>query len=206
MAALSTNCGSAVAVEHEAGRARIQLRQRDARQGARPVAVAVAGHPDHQAAPAARGQVVDLAGRHQTAVVDDHDRLAQVLHQVELMTGEQHALARPGLAGEHLAHRVDAGRVKAGERLVEDEQVRVVHERGGELDALLVALRQGLDLVPGPVGDAEPLQPRCRAGRRGSRSHLVQSAQVLDLLADAHAGIEPAFLGQVAEPPALVPA
>ena len=73
---------------------------------------------------------------------------------------------------EHAAHHVHAGRVEAGERLVEHEHLGVVDERDAELDALLVAERERLDLVAGALGQAEPLDPgvggRVRLSRRAS--------------------------------------
>ena len=74
-----------------------------------------------------------------------------------------------------------ADRVEPGERLVEDQQIRVVHEGGGELHPLLVAEREP-DVVAAPVGDAEPLDPvrwrppralgarPCRAAGRSRRA------------------------------------
>ena len=44
------------------------------------------------------------------------------------------------LLGEHACDRVDSRRVQPGQRLIEDEQLRVVHQRGRELDTLLVAV------------------------------------------------------------------
>ena len=64
-----------------------------------------------------------------------------------------------GVVGEHAAQHVDADRVEAGERLVEDEQLGVVHERGRELHALLVAERELLHAVARALGQPEPLDP-----------------------------------------------
>jgi hypothetical protein len=58
-----------------------------------------------------------------------------------------------------LGHRRDPDRVEPGERLVEDEQLRIVDERGTELDALLVAVRQLLQLCLRPIGEPEALEP-----------------------------------------------
>jgi hypothetical protein len=71
---------------------------------------------------------------------DDHDRVTQVLDHVELVTGEQHTASSARSFDEHLTDRVDSPRVEAGERLVEDQQLGVVNERGGELHPLLVAV------------------------------------------------------------------
>ena len=106
----------------------------------------------------------------------------------------------PGPLGQDLGHVVDAARVQAGEGLVEDEQFRVVHQRGGQLHPLLVAVRERLQLGRLPAGQAQPLDPVPRGVARRGRRHVVQPAQVLQLLQDLHARVEAAFLGHVAEP------
>ena len=72
---------------------------------------------------------------------------------------EDDADAGRGALADDLGHRRDADRVEAGERLVEDEQLRVVDERRRQLDPLLVAVRQLLELRLRPVGEAHPLEP-----------------------------------------------
>ena len=57
-----------------------------------------------------------------------------------------------GDLGEQLGQGGDGERVESGERLVEDEQLWLVDQRGDQLDALLVAVRQGVEPVPRPVG------------------------------------------------------
>ena len=83
---------------------------------------------------------LDGAGGHDPAASDDDDVLADVLDEVELVTGEHDADARRGSFPHDLGHRGDADRVQAGERLVHDEELRVVDEGGRELDPLLVAV------------------------------------------------------------------
>src|SRR5208282_359338 len=61
--------------------------------------------------------------------------------------------------GEDLPHVIDAARVEAAERLVEDEQFRVVHQGHGELGALLVAMRERVDLGVLTAGQAEAADP-----------------------------------------------
>jgi hypothetical protein len=61
-----------------------------------------------------------------------------------------------------------------------------VHERSGELHALLVAERQLLDRLRGPLRDAEPLDPA-----RGRRAGLglvaaVQRGEVAQLAVHVH--------------------
>ena len=59
-------------------------------------------------------------------MVDDRDFLADVLDELELVAREEHRRAASRLAAKHLGKRVDGDRVKAGKRLVEDEQLRLV--------------------------------------------------------------------------------
>ena len=95
----------------------------------------------------------------------EHDQVvAQPLDQVELVAGEQHRDAAGGLLAQQVDHRVDRARVEAGERLVEDQCLGAVHQRGDDLDPLLVAEAELLDPVAGAVGEPEPLE--VLAGRR----------------------------------------
>ena len=108
-------------------------------------------------------ELVDRARGDDPAAGDDHDVLADVLDEVELVAGEDDADAGRRALADDLGHRRDADRVEARERLVEHEQLRVVDERGGELDALLVAVRQLLELRLRAIAEAHPLEPRAAA-------------------------------------------
>ena len=133
------------------------------------------------------------------AASDDHDVLADVLDEVELVAGEDDPDAGRGPLPDDLGHRRDPDRVETRERLVEDEQLGVVDERGRQLDPLLVAVRQLLELRLRPVGETHPLEPdRCRrVGRLAP--HPVLLGEVAELLGDPHPRVEPALLGHVAE-------
>jgi hypothetical protein len=56
---------------------------------------------------------------------------------------------------QHARDDVDGERIEARERLVEDEHLRVVHERGGDLRALLIAERERLDVVAQALAETE---------------------------------------------------
>ena len=100
-------------------------------------------------------ELVDAAGRHQAPVVDDR-RPTRTGPRPGRAGGWRSSTHAPGagLLDQHLADGVDAGRVEPGQRLVEDEQLGLVDQRGRQLDPLLVAVRERLDLVVGPVGHA----------------------------------------------------
>ena len=87
------------------------------------------------------------------------------------MTGEDHRNAVGSLfLPQHIAHHVHRHRVESGERLVEHQDGRVVHQRGRELDPLLVAQAQFLDLKSRPVVEAASRRSVHRFGRH---RHLV---------------------------------
>ena len=73
---------------------------------------------------------------------------------------------RAALLEQRLGEGVDADRVEAGERLVEDEHLGPADQRGGELDALLVAQRQLLHRVAAALAQAEPARPTRRRRAR----------------------------------------
>ena len=56
------------------------------------------------------------------------------------------------------------------ERLVEDQQLRIVHERLRELDALAHALAVGADALVGGVHQIDGRRARVRRPSRASRS------------------------------------
>src|ERR1044071_8197415 len=63
-----------------------------------------------------------------------------------------------------------------------------------QLPPLLVAVGQRLELGRFPARQAEPPDPVPRGGAGRGRRHVVQAAQVLQLLHDLHARVEAAFL------------
>src|SRR6266542_4172254 len=98
--------------------------------------------------------------RDQVPVADDADPVGRVLHLGQHVRGHEDGLAGgPGLAYQLLELLLHE-RVQAAGRLVEDEQLRVVHERLYQADLLLVPLGQGADL-PGGV----QLEPLGQVGR-----------------------------------------
>ncbi len=97
-------------------------------------------------------QLLDHAGQHDPPMVDDHDVLAHVLDQIQLMTREHHSDARRCGLQKHLAEGGHPEWIQPAERLVEHGELRVVYQRRGQLHPLLV-----------PVG--ELFQPRTRPVR-----------------------------------------
>src|SRR5450759_5042312 len=171
-------------------------------------AVASGRGVDHQSGRAAGPQLFDRpAGRHLTAV-HDADPVAESLDQVELMAGEQHWYDAVALLSKHLAHDVDGQRIEAGERFIQHEDVRVVHQRGGQ--SVPAAGCPGSASAP-----RHPVGPRRRAARsrwrrrrplRGPTSHVAgrgtpAARPPSSVLGHPHPWIEAALLGHVPDPP-----
>ena len=144
-------------------------------------------------------QLVDGAFGHHAAAGDDADAVAQPLHQIQLVGGEDDGHAGAGAVGEHRAHHVHGDGVEAGERLVKDEDVGVVDEAGGELDALLVAQGEVVELVVHTLAQAEFLEQLGAALLGGFAVDAVQLGQKDQLLQDLLFAVQAALLGHVAD-------
>ena len=96
---------------------------------------------------------------------------------------------------EHL--RVD--RVEALERLVDDEQVRVVEDGRDELRLLVHAARELGGLLPHRVAEAHLAQQARGAVARLALRQPAQRPEVRERVDDAHVPVEAAVLGQVAD-------
>jgi hypothetical protein len=53
------------------------------------------------------------------------------------------------------------------------------------------------NLAPAAVRDVEPFEPGARRGGRILRTQAVQSPEIIDLLPDPHAGVQPALFRHV---------
>ena len=109
------------------------------------------------------------------AVVDDDDAVAQALGLFHVVRGVEQRLAATAQRLEVVEDGVAALRIDADGRLVEDQDVGIVDQRGGDVEAPLHAAAEGLRLVAGAVGQADQLRaPRRRARaaarRRGRRA------------------------------------
>ena len=133
---------------------------------------------------AVRHQAADLAvvaGRRQPAGMDDQHLLGEALDLLEDVRREQDRAACRGHRPEQLDHVEALPRVHAVERLVEQQDLRVVDEGAGDLDPLAHALRVRPDRAPGRRLE---IDGRDRAGRgRGGVRQAVERGAHLDELA-----------------------
>ena len=148
-------------------------------------------------------QRLAAAGGTNLAGGDDDEVVAESLNNIKLVAGEQHRNALGGACLQNLGYRVDRDRVKTRERLIEDQHLGVVHQRRGDLHALLVAERECLDLVAQSRTQVELFEEG--GGLLGgiALGVAVKASNVGDLVKHLHLWVEATLFRHVAEVTAL---
>src|SRR5690349_24084163 len=99
-------------------------------------------------------------------VIEHDDALRDVHHHVHVVLDEQHGLALPMQRQDVLLHLVDHRGIHGGRRLVEQEQLGIGHERGGECQQLALTVRERARGSRGAIGEADEIEQPSRALRR----------------------------------------
>ena len=73
---------------------------------------------------------------------DDADAVGHALRDFEDVRGHDHGAAGADTLGEHVFHQPGAPGVEARQRLVEDDEFRIVHQRTGQRHFLAHAARE----------------------------------------------------------------
>ena len=139
-------------------------------------------------------QLVELRELHQPAVPDDGNAVAHALHLRKHVRREKHCGSVVSRLFQQGVELLLVERIEAARRLVEDQQVRLVHEGQDDGELLLVAARVFAE--PAAQVQLEPL---------GDRPHALvihtaaQPTQVGDDLAAAQAAELRHVAGQVAD-------
>ncbi len=130
---------------------------------------------------------------------DQTDMVAELLGLFEDVGREENRLAaRLEIADQVLEQRL-RDRIEARERLVEDQDVGVVEDRADELDLLLHALRQRLDLRLGPLSELDAFEPLADQLLGAPTLDSVQLGEEQQMVGDGHLAVEAAFFRQVAD-------
>ncbi len=106
-----------------------------------------------------------IAPQHNLAVVDERDRVAEILDEVELVAREQQVATGGNVLAYDIGEELDRDGIETGEWFVQDEERGLVHHRGGELHALRHATREVLHVVPTAVAESELVEQALRGAR-----------------------------------------
>src|SRR4029453_18417607 len=114
----------------------------------------------------------------QAAPVDDHDLVDRLGELGQDVAGHQHGPALVGQAADQFAQPVDALGVEAVGRLVEDQDLGVAEQGGGQPQALAHAEGEATGAAPGRPGQPGQLQDdvgpaRVDPGRGGQDPQVV---------------------------------
>ena len=149
--------------------------------------------------PCAGFQIVGRSACDHAPAIDERDAIA-ILGLVEKMRGHHHRDAalheriyvRPKFATRQ---RIDARR-----RLVEKENWRLVHDRAGERQSLLIAGRQGSGVCFHVPLQTERLRHALNGAPAARAVEPVDPREELEVLGDAEVTIERELLRHVAKP------
>ncbi len=143
--------------------------------------------------------LVDVALGQHLAAVDDDDLLGQRLDLVQHVARHDHGLAAAGGPADALDDLGARDRVDAGQRLVEDEQRRVVHQALGQLGALAHALGEAAHPAAQRFLQAHLDQRALGVGARAPGRHAGQLRHAGDPLQRGQLVVQVLVLGAVAD-------
>ena len=103
----------------------------------------------------------------------DRHAVGRVLDLREDVAGEEHGSSLVAESANEVSYLLDASRIQAIRRLVEDEQLRILQERRSDPQPLLHPERVGPDEVVRSLGQIDPLQDFLN----GFRPNPVETAE-----------------------------
>src|SRR5215469_2921350 len=131
-----------------------------------------------------------LFERHELAVIDDADAVAEHLDFFEVMRGHDDGHAAGIDATQELPQLETQFDVHARGRLVEDEQLRFVHECASEGETSLHASRKHERHDASFVGELETFEQLMRARTRLRHPHTIVAALIEEDLFDREIAVE----------------
>jgi hypothetical protein len=131
--------------------------------------------------------------------IEERDAVAEPLGLLHDVRREDDRLALLLEVLEEVLEEDDVDGVEAGERLVEDEDLGVVHDGAQELHLLLHALRELFRLLAEPGAEVHGVDPGAEPLHGDVLGHALDGGEEDELVDDLHLAVEAAFLGQVAD-------
>ena len=137
-------------------------------------------------------------------VVEDDDVVGQAVGLLEVLRGQDDRRAVAHQTPQEVPQIATAPRVEAGGRFVEEQDGRIGHEAGGEVEAPPHAAGEVLDELAGSIGEVEPLEELVAAPAGLGPGQAVQATDHLEVQATAHEPVDGGLLGGDADPAADV--
>jgi hypothetical protein len=140
-----------------------------------------------------RGGEHRLRGRHlhHASGIHDPHPVGDLGEETQIVRDVEHRHAEAGFERDEQGHDLFLrGDVEPGGRLIQHHEIRIAGERHGDADSLLLAARELVRVAPHEARlrrQAHQREELCRGHRCGV---LMGLAHLVDLAADAHAGIE----------------
>ena len=158
------------------------------------------GRPPRRRAPRALPYVCERARPHDLAALDDHDRVADPLDLLEVVRRDDDVQPELGPdAADEVEHGRPLERVEPVGRLVEEDELGIVRDRGGELHALALAGRHRPHRPEALLAEADEPERLVRALHRRAAGQQVHLGEVADEVARRELGRELVVLGRVAD-------
>jgi len=101
---------------------------------------------------------------------------------------------------DHVAHLDDLDRVETAGRLVENEELGLVHDRLPDANALSIAVREIRDRLVADVGQVGELDDLWDAALHFGGAHAAQATCEGQVVADQHVLIDGRVLGYESDP------
>src|SRR6266849_1878362 len=137
---------------------------------------------------------------------DDAQLLAQLFCLLHDVGREQDRFPAAAQVEHRVLHDLGVHRIEAGERLVENQEVRIVQHGRDELHLLLHPLRQLIDAAQFPLGKSESLEPCLRSLARLPPVDALHFAEEDEHVEHPHLAVQPALLREIADPLRVGPA
>src|SRR6266404_4336723 len=144
-----------------------------------------------------RLDVFQLALQNRLATIDQADGVAKFLHLVHPVSGKQNRLALLLQVQQDIFQQSRVDGIQTAERLVHDDEIRIVQQRCGKLYLLLHAFGKLFYFLFEPAGDLKPFTPGERLLPRGSRGQAMKLPQKNELVQHFHLFVQPALFGKI---------
>ena len=114
--------------------------------------------------------------------VEHGDAVGEPVRLLEVLGGEEDGHPLAGEPGDRVPHRLAAARVEPDGRLVEEHDLRLADEAGGEVEPPAHAAGVGADPAAAGVAELEAAQQLAGPGAGGSAAEALQAAHHAEVL------------------------